>query len=91
MTGSGPIIPAGIRDVVRLHSGLSIRTVPQSNVMLYLNTLILQLPYVLRMHSVETSAAGISLKELTSVLLDPEGEMILKAEKNIAFAINVTR
>jgi hypothetical protein len=31
------------------------------------------------------------LKELTSVLLDPEGEMILKAEKNIAFAINVTR
>jgi len=47
--------------------------------------------YVLRMHSVETSATGISLKELTSVLLDPEGEMILKAEKNIAFAINVTR
>ena len=47
--------------------------------------------FVLRMHSVETSAAGISLKELTSVLLDPEGEMILKAEKNIAFAINVTR
>src|SRR5262245_19982862 len=46
MTGSGPIIPAGIRDVVRLYSGLSIRTVPQSNVMLYLNTLILQLPYI---------------------------------------------
>jgi 5-methylcytosine-specific restriction endonuclease McrA len=45
MTGSGPIIPAGIRDVVRLYSGLSIRTAPQSNVMLYLNTLILQLPY----------------------------------------------
>jgi hypothetical protein len=47
MPGSGPIIPVGIRGVVRLHSGLNIWTVPQSNVMLYLNTLILQLPYMI--------------------------------------------